>query len=263
MERKVVKISIGQILLVLIIVGLVTYGIAYFSDKNKDTEDVEKSVSSAENILNKAEEIIETEIEIEDDTIFSDGASIIEGLNSFMVDEEEAEITDTLDENEIFFVTAAINNNDGTYTLNGCMYNKYTATMSEIKYAVSRGYITIYGTQYSIKEADVEGEYSVIDDTLNYELFRFKLLDPTTYYLELQSEISSTWKLREELRTVTVAGDTECEMVSGEILTVADVFTGMENMEAEEKVCPNTARTFTFEFTNGECSKVVDVQTSF
>lgn len=263
MERKVVKISIGQILLVLIIVGLVTYGIAYFSDKTDTTENLEETVTSAENILEKAESIIEEEIEVEDDTIFSDDASIIEGLNSFTVDTEEAEIKDNLSEDEMFFVTAALNNNDGTYTLNGCLYKKYTATMSEIKYAVGRGYITIYGTQYSIKEADVEGEYSVIDDTLNYELFRFKLLDPTTYYLELQSEINDTWKLQEGLRTVTVKEDTICEMVSGEDLIVKDVFGAMENMEAEEKVCPDTRRTFVFEFTDGECTKVKDIQTSF
>ena len=240
MGKQILKISIGQILLILIVIIAVVWGISAVKG-NANPVEIENVISNEENNFS-----------FEDTTVAN--------VNFSNTSKEENLLTENLDDDSLVYVTSVKDNGDDSYTLSGIIYKKYTLTASEVKYAKEDGEITINGEVYSIQET---GEENVYDLYLNdIPLYRISQSDDRNYVLEAQTEMPVCWKLTEETCKVLVEKDVKVEGRNGDLYTAEDIFENMENSVPEDSTHPYSERTYRFEFSNDICIEVIDVSTS-
>ena len=254
MRRQVFKISIGQILLILILIIALVSVVTYFKgDKEENNIEVKQQEENLDEEKNSSE-IVE-DITFEDNTLAHGDLS-----STFPADEEDL-LKEELTEDEILYITNVSESEDGSYILTGTLYEKYMYTASEIRYAAGRGYVTLYGEKYNMYESDVEDEYDLYKKGEEELIYKIRLKTTSTYFLESQLENADCWKQKDETYRVKVAKDIEVENSYGGKYTAEEVFGNMENGFPENTTHPTTERTFRFEFSNGICLKVIDVLT--
>lgn len=247
--KQILKISIGQILLILIVIIAVVWGISVVK-KNANPTEIENVVTS------ETDSSTETKNEAFEDTTVANT-----NFNSVFSNDENV-LTEALDEDKIVYVTSVKDNEDETYTLSGIIYKKYIITASEFRYALDDGEITINGDVYTIHDTDEENCYDLYLDGSDVVVYSIKQSSDRNYYLEAQTELSDCWKLTEDTCKVIVGKDVKVEESYGEEFTVEEIFGNMENSVPEDTTHPDSSRTFRFEFRNEECTKIEDVLTS-
>lgn len=260
LERRVFKISIGQILLILIIIITISVVVSKITGGNENKEDNNEKIATEQNIEEGNRESVAIDGE---GTNFVDTTVANSNFSTTFTSSEDANMTtETTSEDEIIYVTNVKDNGDDTYTLSGIKYKKYTLTASEVRYELEDGEISINGEVYSIQETDEENVYDLYGDGEEYPLYRLIQGEDRNYFIVSETELSDCWKLTEETVKVKVSGDIEVENAYEEVFSVAEVFSGMGNSVPEDSTHPNSTRTFRFEFKNGKCKKVYDVLTS-
>ena len=110
-EKKGIKISLSTLLLFFAIIVIITMFSYIYLDK-----------------VNSNKEIAELEADNKDNS---------SSLNAYL------EITKELNENELFKITKAIDNNDGTFTLMGKLYRPYIISESELNEILNTGTLSI------------------------------------------------------------------------------------------------------------------------
>ena len=197
--------------------------------------------------------------------VMSDTTDIIE-------QDKNSEITEELDDDNIFCVTDVTPNDDDTYTLRGVFYTKLTLTEEELEDAVQKGtyeYYNVYDNdpkyvEYKVKKdymeegSNVEYDYAFIGKYNDKDVLLFIATkkDEDTYYIQNTTEFQDEWKLVDDYKEITVSGDIEVEN-DYENIKVKDYFSGFESVDTlgdtgHPGIC------YTFEFSNGECSKIIE-----
>lgn len=142
------------------------------------------------------------------------------------------------------------------------VYTQYTISKTELDNALKKGFL-LDGNNFVVKEIGTDtDEYGLYKDTAGaYEIYRIKKINDDKYYLEAQAQISNVWKLTDKYMEITLAGDIPCLYEGGET-TVQKTFDNYGKHEAKETTNPEDSYTFTFEFKNGKCVKVINYMTS-
>lgn len=237
MRRQVFKISIGQILLIIIVMCAVIWGLSLV---NK--EDAPEELEVVENISI-------------DNTVASNNFD-----QTFSTVEENLESTSTK-EDEIVFVTSVLDNGDDTYTLSGIKYKKYVLSQSELQYAIDDGELFLNEEPYTLFEVE-EDVFELYPENSEICVYNIRLDEDNNYILEANTELSDCWRLSEEVCKVKVGKDIKVVDFNGDKKTVEEVFDNMENKIPEETTHPVSSRTFRFTIKNGKCTKVENVLTS-
>ncbi len=152
------------------------------------------------------------------------------------------DITEELNEGDLFKVTAAINNYDGTFTLMGKLYVPYIISESELNEILNKGTFELYNDKFIIRkienqELDVygmfEGAYALCPE--NHKDVIWYVFVPIegskNYKLESTAEWRDQWKETEEYRQLTVSNSTKCTY---SVLNSDDISSTVENVFANE-----------------------------
>lgn len=236
MKKNSVKISLGTAVCMFIIIILIValLGMWYYYNNN---EIIETNTSSQNVILSSPELIISN--------------------NNY------EEITKEFKGIDCLYVTEVVKENN-TYTLRGVVYTQHTISTKQLEYALEKGYYVLNGEKYNIKQSD--NGYELLNNNFNeYALYIFKELNYNEYYLECLTQISNVWEMTDEYMEITLDGDIPClynYYYEGEETTVQKVFNNYGKHEATETTNPADGYTFSFEFENGKCIKVIDFMTS-
>lgn len=257
LRRQVFKISIGQILLILIIIIALCAVVSAI--KGDDTKENKVDNKVAEEVQ---EQDVNTTKEAEDTNEFVDTTVSNSNLNFSNITTEENLETETTSEDEIIYVTSVKDNGDNTYTLSGIKYKKYMLTASEARYELEDGEMSVNGEVYTVAETDEADVYDLYADGSDFPIYRLALAEDRNYYLTANTELSDCWELTDETVKLVVDSDVDVENFYEEIKPVEEVFGSMENSVPEDSTHPNAARTFRFEFDDGKCIYVIDVLTS-
>lgn len=257
-EKKSLTISLSTFFLLLAIIVICVMGYFVYKLYNERTiateeiSNLNNQIGGLENTVNVLQESI--------DNVSNNSQS----NNNEISDNKYTEITDELEGIDVLYVTNAINNNDDTYTLKGVLYTQYTLSEAELQQIIDKGYMEINGERYVIKNND-SNEYDLYQSNVDYPLYKIKPINSNSYYLEAQAQISDVWKLTDEYKEITVSGNTKCSMFSDyeeEYNTVEDVFNDFDETEPIETTNPNSEKTFTFKFENGECVEIIGAFTA-
>lgn len=255
LRRQVFKISIGQILLILIIIIALCAVVSAI--KGDDTKEDEVDNKVVEEIQEQEESTLQ---ETEDTDEFVD--TTVSNSNFSNITTEEKFVTETTSEDEIIYVTSVKDNGDNTYTLSGIKYKKYMLTASEARYELEDGEMNINGDLYTVVETEEEGVYDVFADGSEFPIYKLALAEDRNYYLTANTEISDCWELTEETVKLVIDSDVDVENAYEEIKPAEEVFGNMGNLVPDDATHPNGSRTFRFEFEDGKCVYVIDVLTS-
>lgn len=278
------KISISTILLfvsIIVIIALVSYICIEKLNSTNKINNSKVGISNFENSDLTSNEVnsdnmssvISKENNINNDGILK-STSETNTVMSNLEQDKYSEIMNELSEDEIFFVTDADKNNDGTYTLKGVLYRVFTLTKSELENAVNNGgykYYNPYGTEpsyvnYTVKKnyqedmSDTIYEYAFIGKFKNEDRLEYCAVkkDNDTYYIENLTENNTEWKLTNDYRKITVSGDVE--VLSGydweETSKVKNYFDNYKDKTVIDTGHPSGC--FVLEFTNGKCSKIME-----
>ena len=174
--------------------------------------------------------------------------------NTINTNKDEIEITSELDENSSLFVTDVTDNGD-TYTLEGILYEEYIVTDNEIRAAIASGKIVIDGETYSVEKEDD-------DDIEMYELYKggfahfsIRKYEDSKYHLIRLAQISTCQRKTDKKKRITISKATQCEDIyTEEIETAETVFNNFTKLEPPDITHPTPS--YTFEFENGDCSKI-------
>ena len=197
-----------------------------------------------------------TEKETEKDAVYVSDEIVKTDKNA-----EYKEITKELEGIDVLYVTEAIKNNDDTYTLKGVIYTQKTFTNEEVENAMKKGIFTFEGEDYIIEEEN--GRYNLYPKSKEYICASLIIKDLDKYYIETATDISHNWMKTNEYRKITVNSDLKCEdAYTEEVTTVKENFKDYKKVEPEDSTHPNNDRTYTFEFKDGKCVKVVNTTTS-
>lgn len=249
-EKKSLKMSLSNVLLFISIIVILIMGYFIYKIYNEKTiatteiDNLNNKISSLESIIvNKLQET---------------------NINTETSDNKYTKITDDLEGIDVLYVTNVVNNND-TYTLRGVVYTQYTLSNDELQQIINKGTMKINDKNYIIKNSKTSNEYDLYEANSENPLYKIKQTNSNNYYLEAQAQISDVWKLTDEYREITVSSDTKCSMIfdhEEKYNTVEDVFKNFEETKPIETTNPDADKTFTFEFENGKCVKVVSILTS-
>lgn len=247
-EKKGIKVSLGTVICMFIIFILIIALLGmwyYYNNLNQPTE-VGKS-----NINN------ETKVESQN--------SIVLPSQETTSKENYEEIATEFDGIDCLYVTDVVKENN-LYTLKGVVYTQYTISKTELDNALKKGF-KLNGDNFLVDEIGTDtDEYGLYKDAAgDFEVYRIKKINDDKYYLEAQAQISNVWKLTDRYMEITLDGDIPCLYnynYEGEETTVQEVFDNYGKHEARETTNPADGYTFTFEFKNGKCVKIIDYMTS-
>lgn len=260
-EKKSLKISLSTLLLLFAIIVIVVMGYfiyKFYNEKITATEEItnlNNQISSLESTVNRLQETINN---------VSTTINNSQNNNTETSDNKYTEINDNLEGIDVLYVTNVVNNNN-TYTLRGVLYTQYTLSNAELQQIINKGSMKINNENYIIKNSETSNEYDLYESNAENPLYKIKQTNSNNYYLEAQAQISDVWKLTNKYKEITVSNDTKCSMVfdyEEKYNTVEDVFKNFEETKPIETTNPDADKTFTFEFENGKCVKVVSVLTS-
>ena len=285
-EKNVIKISLSTILLIFaIIIIAIMWGVIFKLSSEKNVEiqratELETQVMNLNSTVNNLQEKINKVSE----TINSENTTNVEknyvvehptNNESTTVQDKYTEITSKLNEDDLFYVTDAVKNSDDTYTLKGVIYTRFTLSKSELENAAKSGsykYLNQYGTDpeyvnYTVKKnyqedmSDIKYDYAFIGKFKNEDrlcLYASKK-DSDTYYIKNTTEFGDEWKLTDTYKKITVSGDVIVEN-DYDSSKVKNYFNNFENRTASETNSHPTP-CYTFEFSNGKCSKIFEMET--
>ena len=255
LRRQVFKISIGQILLILIIIIVLCAVVSAIKGDDTKEDKVENKVT--EEVQKQEGDAVK---ESEDKNEFVD--TTVSNSNFSNVTTKENFVTETTSDDEIIYVTNVKDNGDNTYTLSGIKYKKYMLTASEARYELEDGEMSVNGEVYTVAETDEVDVYDLYADGSDFPIYRLALAEDRNYYLTANTELSDCWELTDETVKLVVDSDVDVENAYEEIKPAEEIFGNMENSVPEDSTHPNGARTFRFEFEDGKCTYVTDVLTS-
>ena len=260
-EKNTTKTSLSTFLLILsllIIIVLVIFIYKLNKDNAVETQkasQLESQVSSLSSTINSLQEKMNT-------------------VANNSIPNKYTEITSKLSDDDIFYVTNANKNNDGSYTLNGVLYTKFTLSKSELENAANNGtykYYNQYGINplyvnyivkknYKESDSDIKYDYAFIGKFKDEDRLAFVALkkDTNTYYIKNTTEYNDEWKLTNNYKKITISGDIEVEN-DYDSFKVKNYFNDFKEKTASEDSHPGNC--FTFEFKNGKCSKVYECVT--
>lgn len=244
------KICIIIILILIIIGALVMY-----TNKNK--------ISGGNNENIEVQDIVEEEI--------SD-----EKISEYVEDNNEyTEITDNLAENDLFYITKVVKNENDTYTLKGVLYTKLIMTKNELEEIYEKGKYSYYNMIFS-NEPENQQKYIEFLVRKNYKEDEFNKYDyafikmcgdedkvcyyavkkdEDSYYIKNIGQFGDEWKLTNNYKEITVPGNLLINTDAEEI-TVNEYFKNFKDIQAEETNNPNSG--FRFEFEEGKC-KIINL----
>ena len=169
----------------------------------------------------------------------------------------------------MFYVTDTVKNSDGSYTLKGVIYTKLTLSKTELENAVKNGsykYFNQYGTDpeyvnYSVKKNYEGHDYAFIGKFKNEDRLCFYATkkDSNTYYIQNDTEFGDEWKLTDNYKKITVSGDVVVEN-DYDSSKVKNYFNNFENKTTSE-TNSHPSPCYTFEFSNGKCTKIFENET--
>ena len=255
LRRQVFKISIGQILLILIIIIALCAVVSAI--KGDDTKEAKVENKVAEEVQKQD---VNTVQKLEDKNEFVD--TTVSNSNFSNITTKENFVTETTRDDEIIYVTNVKDNGNNSYILSGIKYKKYMITASEARYELEDGEMNIIGELYSVVETEETDVYDLYADGSDFPIYRLALAEDRNYYLTANTELSDCWELTEETVKIVIDRDVDVENAYEEIKPAEEVFGSMENSVPEDSTHPNGARTFRFEFEDGKCIYVTDVLTS-
>ena len=279
-EKKATKISLSTFLLILAIIIIVIMGIFIFklnNDKNRETQratELETQVSRLNSTVNNLQEKINKVSETinSENTTNVEENSVVEQPTtntSTTVQDKYTEITDKLNEDDLFYPTNVVKNSDGSYTLNGVLYTKFTLSKTELENAIKNGsykYLNQFGTDpeyvnYSVKKNYEGHDYAFIGKFKNEDRLCFYATkkDSNTYYIQNTTEFGDEWKLTDNYKKITVSGDVVVEN-DYDSPKVKNYFNNFENRRASE-TNSHPSPCYTFEFSNGKCTKIFEIET--
>ena len=279
-EKKVTKISLSTFLLILAIIIIVIMGVFIFklsNEKNVETQrateletqvsNLNRTVNNLQEKINKVSETINSE-----NTPNVEENSVVEQPTnnpSTTVQDKYTEITSKLNEDDLFYVTDTVKNSDGSYTLKGVIYTKLTLSKTELENAVKNGsykYFNQYGTDpeyvnYSVKKNYEGHDYAFIGKFKNEDRLCFYATkkDSNTYYIQNDTEFGDEWKLTDNYKKITVSGDVVVEN-DYDSSKVKNYFNNFENRTTSE-TNSHPSPCYTFEFSNGKCTKIFENET--
>ena len=269
MENK--KTRTSTIFLTIAIILIIVLGALLYLQKiqtDGQIAELEDNNSKLQETINNLQEKLDNI----SNTITNDTTETSSNLNQ----DKYIEITSNLNDDDIFFITNANQNGDGTYTLKGVLYTKFTLTKSELEDAVKNGtykYYNQYGTNpryvnYKVKKDYIDQYSSKPDDyafigkfqgeeRVNYIAVK---KDDNTYYIQNTTEMKHEWKLTNNYRKITISGDIDVENEYDENYKAKTYFNDFKDKTAIEESHPSNC--FTFVFENGKCSKMYEYITS-
>ena len=285
-DKKVTKISLSTFLLIFAIIIIVVMGVFIFKLNNEKTLETQRSteletqvsnlnstVNNLQEKINKVSETINSE-----NTTNAEANSVVEqpaNSASTTVQDKYTEITSKLNEDDLFYATDAVKNSDGSYTLKGVLYTKFTLSKTELENAVKNGsykYLNQYGTDpeyvnYTVKKnyqedmSDIKYDYAFIGKFKNEDRLCFYATkkDSNTYYIQNTTEFGDEWKLTDNYKKITVSGDVVIEN-DYDSSKVKNHFNNFENRTASE-TNSHPSPCYTFEFSNGKCTKIFEMET--
>ena len=195
----------------------------------------------------------------------------INGITLDKPDYEYVEITDELDEDDLFYITMVDKNDANTYTLRGVLYTKFVLSRSELEDAIKNGgykYLDQSGVSNEYINYVVKKDYQESDSSSTYDYaflrednnelcFYARKKDDDTYYIQNFTQFVDEWKLTDEYRKITVPENLVVE-TDGDSPEVKDYFNDFEEIEVVKDFNPQS-RGYNLEFENEECSKIIEV----
>lgn len=262
MEEK--KNSTGNISTILLVIALIIIvilcAIIYKLISERNTENQIVTTNSAVNNL-------QNQIASENTTTSLDEQSTV-------AEDQYIEIKSRLGRDDLFVPTNVVKNDDNSYILKGFISTKLTMTKAELEELVTKGtysYYNPYGDDPLYVDFNVKKNYQESANSPKYDYAFIRNFnnedrvylyatrkDTNNYYIQNGTEYQDEWKLTEEYKKITLPGDLEIE-TDDEPITISEKFKDFVDWTPTEKTQrPNG---YTFEFSNGKCTKVTEVKT--
>lgn len=279
-DKKVTKISLSTFLLIFAIIIIVIMGVFIFKLNNEKTVETQRATeletqvsnlnSTVNNLQEKINKVSET-INSENTTNVEANSAVEQPTNSASttVQDKYTEITSKLNEDDLFYATNVVKNSDDSYTLNGVLYTKFTLSKTELENAVKNGsykYLNQFGTDpeyvnYTVKKNYEGHDYAFIGKFKNEDRLCFYATkkDSNTYYIQNDTEFGDEWKLTDNYKKITVSGDIVVEN-DYDRSKVKNHFNNFEDRTASE-TNSHPSPCYTFEFSNGKCTKIFEMGT--
>ena len=257
-EKKVNKIGVSTIFLILSLLVIVIMGIFIYK-LNNDKTDQKKKISELEAEATRLNTTVE-ELQEKINTV----SKVINDEDPRTEQDKYTNITSKLGDDDMFYPLEINKNNDGAYTLKGVIYTRFTLTKSELDNAVNSGYkyYNLYDlnsqlVNYTVKKDYENYDYAFIGKINDEDRVCFYAVkkDDNTYYIENPTENNREWKLSNDYKKIIVSENIEVENDGGNT-TVGKYFNNFTPITVEETKRPN--RLYTFEFNNGNCSKIIE-----
>ena len=178
-------------------------------------------------------------------------------------EEKYNKLTNNLNEDSVMYVTNVKENTDATYTLQGVAYMKIIMSSEMLEDIANRGVYEYHNEKYTVKKDYLEPDSSIKYDYVflrNWQgeerlaLYANKK-EEDLYYIQNTTENSDEWQKTSVYHYLTVDANVVVEN-GEENVTVKDVFKNFNKID-EEEIYPPTP-SYTFEFENGECTKIIE-----
>ena len=251
-EKKSLKISLSTFFLFIAIIVIILMACYIYKEKTNSNKEIADLEANSVNMQNTIDDL-QGKIDSISNTINSD--KVLEDKNNTSSSTKYIDIKKELNENELFKITKAIDNKNGTYTLEGKLYRPYTISETELNEILDNGNLEYDNTKFTIKKGEQKGTYDLYPekypDVVWYTLYPIE--NSKSYKMESNTEYSDVWKETEDYRQLTISNSTKCIYSSDSNDELTDT---VENVFGKKLYWGGY---FKFSFKNNECASINEV----
>lgn len=212
METKKIKISLITVLFIIaiVIIAALVFMVFGLSQKNKENEN---KISQMQNNNATIQNTTHTNKNNNTNTTTN---TITQKDKEYIIDTTDKnakyeEYNSEIDEIEGIYLTEAIENNDGTYTLRGVEISYYTFDEDLLDQYKEDGYITLNGIKY-ILEGVAGGREEVLfrltEEGKDESLYEIIQEGENLYKLERMAQLTDVYQFTENLVEITIDSNT-------------------------------------------------------
>lgn len=251
-EKKSIKVSLSTVFLILAIIAIIVMACYIYLDKTNSNKEIAELEANAVNMQNTINDL-QGKINSISNTINSDKVSDDKNNNSSS--NQYLDITKELNENELFKVTKAIDNNDGTFTLMGKLYRPYIISESELNEILNNGTLEHNNTKLIIKNGEKQGTYDLCPEQYKDAVwYTLELIENSkNYKMVSNTEYPEVWKETEDYRQLKTSNSTKCTYSVDSYEELTDT---VENVFGKNLYFGGY---FNFSFKNNKCVSINEV----
>ena len=112
---------------------------------------------------------------------------------------------------------------------------------------------------YKVKDSNYEYDYAFLSEDNDEVQFYASKKDDDTYYIKNLAQYDDEWILTDSYKKITVSEDLTVE-TEGDSSEVKDYFKDYE-ARTEAEYYGHPLHCYNFEFKNGKCSSIINIQT--